>query len=318
MSKQQSKDKQRRTQSAGLTALSVTALCILLFSLLAFPAGAVFAGGDGQAHVSYVPHPYTVTFWSDYNRYAMTYVESVRSVGAFGEPGFNDEWFESGADFGDFKFSTDGDRVEFTLATRETSNQFVDGYYTIEFHDFSYVITDIPDSDTTLYIGEIEVTDYVDIEMSFYASDAVGNTSYHQLDLSEDFYYDEEYSINGFVSGILTNENLYAIYVESLSFTVPISSERWNNFGDEPFYIYSDLVSFSSEVSNVGEFLTFIENARENVAEVDDFTISDFLVSAVGGFFDATLFGSITFGDIFLVMIGIVLVVLFLKFFAGG
>lgn len=293
----------------------------LLLGVLSLTAGAVYADGDGQAQFRYVAHPYTVSLWSDSQRHAMTYVETVRNVGAFGEPGFTRTWEESGSGFGNFEYSMSHNKLMLSLITEQVPESAVpvDGYLSIEFHDFSYITSEPPTLDSSIVLFDGVASGPIELVMSYYASDVLGNTSYHELTSSSyEILYLEEYSINTFVSDVMANENLYAIYVESLAFHVPIETTLWGSEGSEPFYVYSDLSYTSTDTSNVGDFLTFIEGARENVAEVDDFTISEFLVSAVGGFFDATLFGAITFGDIFLVLIGIVLVVLFLKFFAGG
>ena len=97
----------------------------------------------------------------------------------------------------------------------------------------------------------------------------------------------------------------------------------------QPFINQGDFVSYTYLYDFELEFVhttmlyeTYLYNRYRldgnSLSQIEDISITDWLINSVGGLFDTPILGGISIGDILMFVLAIGLLFLFLRFFAGG
>lgn len=108
------------------------------------------------------------------------------------------------------------------------------------------------------------------------------------------------------VYGLVINEFTTTLYFDDYAI-----NDKWGLYVTDYYY--------RGEAKQKRLVMNFVNDRQSEFYPKSNWSsLGKFLSETVGGFFDHKLFGVFSIGDIMLVIIGIALVITFLKFFAGG
>lgn len=168
--------------------------------------------------------------------------------------------------------------------------------------------------------------DDISIELDKTAFDEIGTISEDRqyIDYQYELLQRNQLYITAYLDVVSDTQIIPYINIHSADYEVDsdwieLMAFDWNGYYVEPCYIYDIPLEL---VHTTMLYETYLYNRYRidgnSLSQIEDISITDWLINSVGGLFDTPILGGVSIGDILMFVLAIGLLFLFLRFFAGG